>query len=309
MRNRIIKFTPPRGFTLIELLTVIAIIAILAALLLSSFASAKRQAQRIECVNNLHQISIAYRTWSGDNGNRYPAQQTVAQGGWQDLVGSDGAAPLAGPGIDYGVGSGGACYTNYFIMRNDLGNLPKILVCPSDERSAAATFSNPWEGPPDFPSPAAFDNTNVSYFVGVGANDTYPQSVLGGDRNLGAGELSGLLESYSSYGFSPPLAFPTPYTLGADVLLSTNGEVLKYFNFAGGNYYDGNFCAWSPTMHSAGNAAGAGNIMVGDGSVQEVTSSSFKAKWLQNAADSGNYSPAPEDLFVEQLRPVRLIFP
>jgi prepilin-type N-terminal cleavage/methylation domain-containing protein len=301
---------PLRGFTLIELLTVIAVIAILAALLLSSFASAKRQARRIECVNNLRQISIAYRTWSGDNGNRYPAQQTSAQGGWQDLVGFDGEAPLAGPGIDFPLGSGGACYTNYFIMRSDLGNDPKILVCPSDERAAAPMFSNPWDGRINDLSSTlpTFNNTNVSYFVGAGANDIFPQSLLGGDRNLGGGGLADSLGTPdSSYGFSPQQGADL-FAVGSDVLLSTSGEVVE--DQGGGDYVADtvdDYCAWSLKMHSAGNAIGAGNILIGDGSVQEVNSPVFRAKWLQSAADSGNYQP--HDLLAQKVLPVRLIFP
>jgi prepilin-type N-terminal cleavage/methylation domain-containing protein len=56
-----------RSFTLIELLVVMAVIAILAALLLSATSHAEASAQAVTCKNNLRQWGTATLLYVADN--------------------------------------------------------------------------------------------------------------------------------------------------------------------------------------------------------------------------------------------------
>ena len=181
-------------------------------------------------------------------------------------------------------------------MQNEMGQSPKIVMCPSDDRNPNTNFYEPQANLPTLPSTwptptsyGSFDNTNVSYWVGVGALDTQPQALLGGDRNLGSvGGSSTAPTQDGNYGFSGTTAAPTSHTTsGADMVICTNGTIVSGATGDGGTVTAGNYVGWSAKLHSAGNTAGAGNIMLGDGSVQQCTSASFRLNYLKNAVDNG----------------------
>ena len=156
------------AWTLIELLVVIAVLAIMFALIdFGPPPSAKRKAQRIQCVNNLKQIGLSYRIWAGDHDDKYPMEISVTNGGTM------------------GLADGRNAWINFSVMSNELST-PKLLYCPADNDHVRATNFT-----------TDFNNSKISYFVGLDADQNNPQMLLSGDDNFSIGGVpvkSDLLE-------------------------------------------------------------------------------------------------------------------
>ena len=102
-------------------------------------------------MNNLKQISLGFRMWSNDNGDKYP---------WNILATNGGSL-------------GSADWTDNFRVCSNEFSTPRLLVCPADLKKKVATN---WV--------FTFGDANVSYFVGTKTTESRPQTILAGDHNV-----------------------------------------------------------------------------------------------------------------------------
>jgi prepilin-type N-terminal cleavage/methylation domain-containing protein len=278
LRNRI------GAFTLIELLVVIAIIAILAAMLLPALARAKARAQRINCVNNLKQNGLAFKTWAIDNSDSFP----------MNVLNSAGGPPVGGSTLAAFSSANNAAqyeYTVFGVMSNELST-PKIVVCPSDERTTHSNFTMSVTGnigqqvgqPSNIGSgltaatdnnPQYFNNFKLSYFLGVNAQDANPQMILAGDRNAwGDHTGSTVAPAWNSGGYGNQNG--TQYWMGT--------------NWTAGATWP----QWSPSKQHQGQ----GNILLSDGSVQQVSSSRLRQQLTTTGDTTGTTANAGPNTFL-----------
>lgn len=156
------------ALTRTEVLVIVVVVAVIAVMILPSIGSkVRKRVQRILCVDNLKQITVAFR----EQGDKYPMQVSTNSGGAMELVATGNVAAV------------------FQVMSNNLFT-PKRLICPADADHHAAT---------DFA--AGFGNANISYFVGLDADDGHLESVVAGDDNFEIGGIpvkSGVLQIFTN---------------------------------------------------------------------------------------------------------------
>lgn len=149
---------------MVEGLVCAAVLALLVFLILPAGRGSNVTSSRISCVNHLKQIGLAFRMWSNDHGEKFPWDVPVGRGGTKDFAAT------------------GEAWRHFQAISNELSN-PKVLACPNDpKRTRVADF-------------AALNNSHVSYFIGLSADETRPQTILSGDRNIAVSNklLSGVV--------------------------------------------------------------------------------------------------------------------
>ena len=237
------------AFTSTELTVVIVCLAVVAFfVLLPARPTGKAKSSRINCVNNLKNVGLAWRIYATDNEDSYPWLRAHTN---RPACLTTNFATI--PGTTLLPSQGVAAI--FALVTNELST-PKILQCPSDTtrvRLKTNSFAFLMA-----PAQAPVRDRAISYFIGLSAMEEAPQSILGGDRNLAGGPFS------------------------ADTNTPPSQVALRISNATATNLAGMNSAVWTKDIHQQ-----AGNLLLGDGSVQQVTSGRMREQFRDAATQSG----------------------
>jgi prepilin-type N-terminal cleavage/methylation domain-containing protein/prepilin-type processing-associated H-X9-DG protein len=177
------------GFTLVELLVVISIIGILVGLLMPAVQRSRESARRLQCQNNLKQISLAFQQheasrgflpcggwgylWLGDPDRGYNRNQP---GGWvYNILPFVDQQPLH----DLGMGLSGSAKTA--ALGRLVGTPVSIMNCPTRRRSHPYPASSYTYRNADAPEYDARTDYAANAGSKAGCGDAGPGSLSAGD--------------------------------------------------------------------------------------------------------------------------------
>jgi prepilin-type processing-associated H-X9-DG protein len=151
---------------MVEVLVIIAIIGVIIGMLFPVLIKKQSKSSKTSCAYNLKIVGLAFRIWTSDNNDNTPTTVSQTNGGAMEAVLTGNVAAV------------------FQVMSNEL-QTPKLLLCPMDKKRAEAKFFRKQELLKDGQVTNHFlGNSNISFFVGLDANDLNPKMFLAGDDNF-----------------------------------------------------------------------------------------------------------------------------
>lgn len=158
------RITRIRAFTVKELIVIIAVITLLVTLVVEAVLHSKRVGFQTTCSNNQKQIALSFKMFAGDCEQIFPVGYFTSRA------------------YRYPSNYNRAAWEYFRLASNELGSA-KILICPKDVlrlTNAVKGFTNTVDG---LAHPAR-QNNSISYFLAMSAEETKPNTLALGDRNL-----------------------------------------------------------------------------------------------------------------------------